>query len=93
MIQIKILPSAFRRGITEKEILTLIANDSSCARVEIHEDQNGNPQEMLVGFTQNGKLLEVAVKYTSTQDVIFHANKASFKFRRLFRLQNNEQTN
>ncbi len=88
VVEIKILSSALKHGITEKEILSLSAYDKARARFEIHEDENGNPQEMIVGFSQNGKLLEIAVKYTAANDVIFHASKASFKYRRLFRLQN-----
>lgn len=88
VVEIKILSSAFRHGISEKEILSLLAYDSNRAIFEIHEDEYGNLQEMIVGFSQNGKLLEIALKYTATNDVIFHANKASFKYRRLFRSKN-----
>lgn len=88
LVDIKMLPSAFRHGISEKEILSLLAYDSNRAIFEIHEDENSNLQEMIVGFSQNGKLLEIAVKYTFSNDIVFHASKASFKYRRLFRSQN-----
>lgn len=88
MVEIKILSSAFRHGISEKEILSLLAYDSTRTIFEIHDDEHGNTQEMIVGFSQNGKLLEIALKYTAISDIVFHANKASFKYRRLFRALN-----
>lgn len=58
--------------------------DENTQPFELHDDEFENPQEMLVGFTQAGVLLEVAICYKDDQDEIFHANRVTAKYRELF---------
>jgi hypothetical protein len=81
---IKIRESALKRGITEAQILQVIADKVVTKPIEMHGDGEGNPQEMLVGYTQAGVLLEVAVRYTSECDEIFHASRVTAKFRKMY---------
>jgi hypothetical protein len=76
MVEILILKSALKHGILERQIREVLS-DSSTKNFEIHEDLHGNPQEMLVGYTHAGLLLEVAVRYTDKFDCVFHARRAS----------------
>jgi hypothetical protein len=84
MDKILIRESALKHGITEIEILEVLADQSLTKPFEMHEDKWGNPQEMLVGFTQASVLLEIAVRYTEGWDEIFHANRVSAPYRKLY---------
>lgn len=75
--------SAFKHEITEAQIREVLA-DQSTKPFELHDDSYGNPQEMLVGYTHSGVLIEIAVRYEEDTDEVFHANKVTAKYRALY---------
>jgi hypothetical protein len=83
MIEIRIL-SALKHEITEQQIREVLADQCSTKAFELHEDSEGDPQEMLVGYTQTNVLIEIAVKYTDERDQVFHANRVSAEYRKLY---------
>jgi hypothetical protein len=85
MISIQIKESALKHGITETDIRQVLADPITVRYFAIHEDSFGNPQDMVVGFTQSGVLVEIGVKYTDDFDIVFHANRVSRRFRALYR--------
>lgn len=84
MVEIQIRKSALKHGISERQIREVLADKVFTRAYEIHEDTYGNPQEMLVGYTEMGVLLEIAVRYTNKFNCIFHANRVSAKYRKLY---------
>jgi hypothetical protein len=84
MSQIRILKSALKHGITELQIRQVLSDRYTTKQYPIHDDSHGNPQEMLVGYTQSNVLLEIAVRYGSDFNDIFHSNKVSAKYKKLY---------
>lgn len=85
MIRIRINESALKHGIAELSIREVLADTRTTKAYQIHDDAKGNPQEMLIGYTVQGVLLEIAVRYTENFDEVFHANRVSAKFRKLYK--------
>ncbi len=84
MVEIQIRKSALKHGISERQIREVLADKVMTKAYGIHDDAFGNPQEMLVGQTTMGVLLEIAVRYTDKLDCVFHANRVSAKYRMLY---------
>jgi len=61
-----------------------LADEVSTRFFSIHPDGEGNPQEMAVGYTQTGILLEIAVCYTDDLDEVFHCNRVTKPFRIMY---------
>jgi hypothetical protein len=73
---LKFRQSAFTHGIATTQIEEVLANRWGMTRwFQIHDDKNGNSQDIVVGFDAEGIALEIGVTYTGSDDVIFHANK------------------
>jgi hypothetical protein len=83
MGRIRILKAALKHGIIQRQILEALA-DKLRRNFEIHEDEHGNPQDMVVRHTDSEVLLEIGVCYRARTDVIFHANKATAHYKRLY---------
>lgn len=83
MDRIRILKSALEHGITQRQIREALA-DELRRNFEIHEDEHGNPQDMVVGHTEREVLLEIGICYRAKTDVIFHANKVTAYYKRLY---------
>jgi hypothetical protein len=58
MIEIQIRKSALKHGISERQIRKVLADKVMTKAYGIHDDVFGSPQEMLVGHTTMGVLLE-----------------------------------
>ena len=84
MIEIRIRDSAFKHGITELQIGEVLADKYTTKPFELHDDENSNPQEMLVGYTQSNVLLEIGVRYMDEWDEVFHANRVTAEYRALY---------
>jgi hypothetical protein len=83
MERIRILEAALKHGITQRQIREALA-DRLRRNFEIHQDEHGNPQDMVVGHTESEVLLEIGICYRATTDVIFHANKVTAHYKRLY---------
>jgi hypothetical protein len=83
---VRILDSAYKHGIRKEEILLLLDERNETLRsYPLHEDQDGNPQEMLVGHTGTRSWpIEIGVCYRATEPVVFHAAKLTPEFRKLY---------
>lgn len=72
-----------KHDVTEEEVDEAISN--SLVAVELPLSARLNNRVMLVGFTMEGRLLEVGVKYlTDEHEHFFHAMDATKEYRRLF---------
>jgi hypothetical protein len=47
----------------------------------IHDDKNGNSQDMVVGFDAEGNVLEIGVTYEVNDEVIFHADSLTITWK------------
>ncbi|MBX9724614.1 MAG: hypothetical protein K2X81_24630 [Candidatus Obscuribacterales bacterium] len=52
---------------------------------KIHDDFDGNSQDMVVGFDSKGILLEVGITYLDDDEVVFHADCATSSWQSLFK--------
>ena len=75
--------SAFDHGITKEQIEDVLVNKYSLTKwFEIHDDDEGNAQDMVVGFDSEGiYLIEIGITYLEEDEVVFHAMKATKPFR------------
>jgi len=78
----RILDSALKHGIEEREIdYVLDSKNPTQQYYELHDDENGNAQDMVVAHTGTRPWpIEVGISYRDTETVIFHANKVSEEF-------------
>ncbi len=87
---ISYLESAFKHGIDTHQIETVLRSGFTEAFDEGLDD-SGHFCVMFVGFDADGRLLEVKVKFVhctpedDDQAQVFHADKATLNYRRLFR--------
>lgn len=79
----RILPSAYKHGITEAEIDNVLSDVNFTQRIyEMHDDERGNPQDMYVAHTGTRPWpIEVAVARRQNETVVFHASKISTIYR------------
>ena len=82
----RILDSAFKHGITESEIDSVLSDMNPTRRIyDMHDDKNGVPQDMYVAHTGTRPwAIEVSVAYRETETVIFHANRISNEYRKFY---------
>lgn len=82
----RILKSAYRHGITEKEIDYALSDKNPSRRFyEIHDDKEGNAQDMAVAYSgMRPYPIEVGLCYKPKENVVFHADKITPKFRKLY---------
>jgi len=82
----QIIESALKHGITEQEIHSVISHLNRTRRIyEMHDDADGNAQDMFVAHTGTRPWpIEVAVSYRPDQDVVFHADKVTPEFEKLY---------
>ncbi len=67
--------SAFEHGITEGQITEVISNRWGMTKwFKIHDDAEGNSQDMAVGFDAEGMMIEVGMAYIDDDEVVFHAD-------------------
>lgn len=83
----RILDSAYKHGITEREIDNVLSDKNRTQRCyEMHDDENGNPQDMFVAHTGTRPWpIEVGVAYLPDEDLVFHASKVSTVYRFLYK--------
>ncbi len=83
----RILDSAYKHGITEEEIDYVLSDENPTRRwYEMHDDENGNPQEMFVAHTGTRPWpIEVGIAYLFNEDLVFHASKISTIYRFLYK--------
>lgn len=82
----RILISAYKHGITEQEIDLVLSIDNPTRRIyEMHDDKDGNPQDMYIACTGTRPWpIEVGVSYREHENIIFHANKLTSRFEKLY---------
>ncbi len=80
---IKYRKTAFKWGCTKEQIEQVLA-DLASRPFELHDDEHGNPQEMIVGYTQAEVLLEIGIAYLEDDDSVFHAKKASAEYKQMY---------
>ncbi len=67
--------SAFEHGITKEQIEDLLADKWGMTKwFPIHDDAQGNSQDMAVGFDAEGDPIEVGITYIDDDEVVFHAD-------------------
>jgi hypothetical protein len=67
--------SAFDHGITRNQIEEVLASIWGMTKwFAIHDDEDGNSQDMAVGFDADGNGLEIGISYIDDDEVIFHAD-------------------
>lgn len=72
-----------KHDVTVQEVDEAITN--SLVSLELPPSRAGNNRVMFVGFTMDGRLLEVGVEYLSEYDEhVFHAMDATREYRKLF---------
>jgi len=82
----RILESAYKHGITEQEIHYALSDKNPTRRCyELHDDAQGNPQDMYVSYTGTRPWpIEVAVSYRENENIVFHASKATPEYTELY---------
>lgn len=79
---LKFRRSAFKHGITSERIEQVLSDKyGSTIWFELQPDRQGNLQEMIVGYDNNGILLEIGLTYLGESIFVFHAARASFVWR------------
>ncbi len=79
---LKFRKSAFKHGISRERIEQVLSDEyGPTLWIEIHPDTLGRVQDMVVGYDNNGMLLEIGLTYVEETIFIFHAAKASFNWR------------
>jgi hypothetical protein len=67
--------SAFEHDITEDQIEEVLLDRWGMTKwFKIHDDDDGNSQDMAVGFDREGSPLEVGLTYINDDEVVFHAD-------------------
>jgi len=82
----KVRVSAYKHGISQAEIAYVLSAANPTRRTyELHDDKEGNAQDMFVAHTGTRPwAIEVGVSYRENVDVIFHASRVSKKFEKLY---------
>lgn len=75
--------SAFDHGITKEQIQNVLLVDrwDMTKWFKIHDDADGNSQDMVVGFDSEGTLIEIGLTYIDDDEVVFHAMDATPNWR------------
>lgn len=74
----KFQASAFEHGITEDQIEEVLANRWGTTKwFQIHDDGEGNSQDMAAGFDAEGCPIEIGITYRADDEVIFHADSVT----------------
>lgn len=77
--------SAFQHGVTKDQMEEVLVNQWGMTRwFKIHDDHNGNSQDMAIGFDAEGVLIEVGITYVDNDEFIFHADEATTTWERRF---------
>lgn len=76
--------SALKHEITPQQMRQVLAYAQTTQFFSIHDDVEGDPQEMAVGFAESDVLLEIGITYGEDIDYIFHAKRAGALYRKLF---------
>jgi len=70
--------SALKHNISEDQVREVLANKFGGTKfLDFPDDDNGNTQEMAVGFDAEGRLIEIGITYLDEDDVVFHADNAT----------------
>jgi hypothetical protein len=85
----RILESALKHGITEEEIHYVLSDKNPTRRAyEMHDDEEGNAQDMFVAHTGTRPWpVEVGISYCQDENVVFHANKVTPEFEKLYKAE------
>jgi hypothetical protein len=71
-----------RHGVTEQEVDEVYASGKD---FDLAPSDAGNDRIMVVGWTANGRLLEIGIEYSPQGDEhIFHGNEATKEYQLLF---------
>ena len=63
-------PSTFEHGVKENQIQEVIANKWGMTKwFQVHDDIDGNSQDMIVGFDANGILIEIGLTYIDNDEI------------------------
>ncbi len=74
-----------KHDITAKDIDFVLRTDITIW-CDLGPSKRGNDRLMFIGFSSNGRLLEVGVEYMGDDvELVLHADCATFKHRKLFR--------
>ena len=84
-----ILESAYKHGINEQEIDYVLSDRNPTRRFyEMHDDKEGNAQDMVVAYTgTRPSPIEVGLCYSPDKNIVFHADKVSNKFSQLYKAE------
>lgn len=82
----RILESAYKHGITEAEIDLVLSDKNPTRRCyEMHDDAEGNAQDMFVAHTSTRAWpIEVSLTYRPDENVVFHAAKVTPAFEEFY---------
>jgi len=70
--------SAFAHGVTDNQMQEVLANQWGMTKwFEIHDSDDGDSQDMVVGFDADGALIEIGITYVADDEIAFHADKAT----------------
>lgn len=85
----RILGSAYKQGITEQEIHHVLSEKNPTRRCyEMHDDENGNAQDMYVGCTGTRPWpIEVGISYSADENIVFHASKVTPQYEKLYKAE------
>jgi uncharacterized DUF497 family protein len=72
-------------GVTQEEVDQVLRSDVT-AEFDLVPSQRGNERMMLVGFTSEGRLLELGIEFFFDEDkmYVFHADDATKTYRTEF---------
>ena len=69
-----------KHRIDRSEVDDILGESSISIECELPPSKRGNDRIMLVGFTAQGRLLEVGLEFFEDRIYVFHANDATKEF-------------
>jgi hypothetical protein len=84
----KILSSALEHGVTKRDIQYVLYPGNPTTRYYLmHDDEDGNGQEMAVGFTESERCIEIGIGYQQHTTIIFHADSITPAYKKLYKAE------
>ncbi|MBZ0185734.1 MAG: hypothetical protein K8F91_05725 [Candidatus Obscuribacterales bacterium] len=74
-----------KNGVSKDEIKQVFASDLSYAE-DLEPSDRGNDRAMIIGWTYNGRVLEIGIEYFESEDRehVFHAMDAGKAYKKEF---------
>ena len=79
-------PSSFDHALTQLQMEQVLADKWGGTKwFRIHDDDDGNSQDMAVGFdAEGGGPFEIGISYIGDDEVVFHGNYANAFWQQMY---------